>query len=141
MSRFATPLLVLLAALPLAVSDAGAQAQKPAGDDPATTAFKAWDKDADGTLALPEFRAGWLQMQRAAEVQARLRHQFTVVDADRSGAIESGEYASLALVRNAGAGAPPLSRFDADRSGRLELGEYFRLVQALAPGETTDGTR
>ena len=112
--------------------------QSPAGD-PAGEAFKAWDKDHNGSLSPVEFRAGWQQVQRVAEIQARLRHQFTTVDANKNGAIDPGEYGSLLLVKNAGAKAPQMSVFDANRDGKLGFGEYVKLVQALAPQDAGKG--
>ena len=112
---------------------ANAQQQPRAAADPAAEAFKAWDKNADGNLSPVEFRAGWQQVQRAAELQARLRHQFGTVDANKNDAIDPAEYGNLKLVQNAGAKAPQMSVFDANRDGKLGFGEYVKLVQALAP--------
>ena len=116
---------------------AQAQAQAPAGD-PAGEAFKAWDKDHNGSLSPVEFRAGWQQVQRVAEMQARLRHQFATVDANDNGAIDPAEYGSLLLVKNAGKNAPQMSVFDANKDGMLAFGEYVKLVQTLAPQEAKD---
>ena len=132
--------MVMLVLLALSASQAWAQAAKSApqarpAPDPAGEAFKAWDKDKNGNLSLPEFRAGWVQVQRVAETQARLRHQFAAVDTNKNGAIDPGEYGSLVLVKQAGKGAPQMSVFDGNRDGKLEFGEYVRLVQALAPKE------
>jgi Ca2+-binding EF-hand superfamily protein len=96
-------------------------------------AFKAWDKDRNGSLSLVEFRTGWQQVQRVAETQARLRHQFGMVDVNKNNAIDPAEYGSLVLVKQAGKNAPQMSVFDANRDGKLAFGEYVRLVQALAP--------
>ena len=82
-----------------------------------------------------EFRAGWQQVQRVAETQARLRQQFAAVDTNRNGAIDPGEYGSLVLVKQAGKNAPQMSTFDGNRDGKLGFGEYVKLVQALAPKE------
>lgn len=117
---------------------APAAVQAPAGDA-AAEAFKAWDKDKSGSLSLVEFRAGWQQVQRAAELQARLRHQFAAVDTNKNGAIDPAEYGSLLLIKNAGAKAPQMSVFDANRDGKLGFGEYVKLVQMLAPQEADKG--
>ena len=108
-------------------------AQAAVAQDPAAEAFKAWDKDRNGNLSLPEFRTGWQQVQRAAEVQARLRHQFGTVDVNKNNAIDPAEYGNLVLVKQAGKNAPQMSVFDANRDGKLGFGEYVKLVQALAP--------
>ena len=113
-------------------------APRPAAD-PAAETFKAWDTDRNGSLSPVEFSTGFKQLQRAAEMQARLRHQFSTIDANKSGAIEVGEYANLVLVKNAGKSAPPLVRFDGNANGKLEYNEYVALVQALAPQEATKG--
>ena len=118
-------------------SNAPPQARPAA--DPAAEAFKAWDRDRDGNLSLVEFRAGWQQVQRVAETQARLRQQFTTVDANKNGAIDPAEYGSLVLVKQAGKNAPQMSVFDGNRDGKLEFGEYVRLVQALAPKDAAKG--
>jgi Ca2+-binding EF-hand superfamily protein len=138
-------LLCLLLALP--ASQAWAQAAKPAtapqarpAADPAAEAFNAWDKDHNGNLSLVEFRAGWQQVQRTAEMQARLRHQFATVDANKNGAIDPAEYGGLLLVKNAGKNAPQMSMFDGNRDGKLGFAEYVKLVQQLAPQESGKGT-
>ncbi len=120
------------AAQSAAAKPAPATQARPA-QDPAADAFKAWDKDGNGNLSLVEFRTGWQQVQRAAELQARLRHQFGTVDANKNDAIDPAEYGNLKLVQNAGAKAPQMSVFDANRDGKLGFGEYVKLVQALAP--------
>ena len=90
-------------------------------------------------MAAPRQQVDWQQVQRVAEMQARLRHQFTTVDANKNGAIDPGEYGSLLLVKNAGAKAPQMSVFDANRDGKLGFGEYVKLVQALAPQDAGKG--
>jgi Ca2+-binding EF-hand superfamily protein len=131
----------LLAAMP--VAQAWAQAATPAAPaaDPAAEAFRAWDKDKNGNLSVVEFRAGWVQVQRVAETQARLRQQFAAVDTNKNGAIDPPEYGSLLLVKQAGKNAPQMSVFDRNRDGKLGFGEYVKLVQALAPQEVRDGTK
>lgn len=133
----ATFLLAAMIALcgPQAWAQAAKPAPQPAAADPAAEAFKAWDKDKNGNLSLVEFRAGWQQVQRVAETQARLRQQFAAVDTNRNGAIDPGEYGSLVLVKQAGKNAPQMSTFDGNRDGKLGFGEYVKLVQALAPKE------
>lgn len=130
--------LLLAAATPQAWAQAAkappAAAQQAAGSpDAAADAFKAWDKDRNGNLSLPEFRAGWQQARRATELQARLRAQFATVDANKNDAIDPGEYGNLVLVKQAGKSAPQMSVFDGNRDGKLAFAEYVRLVQALAP--------
>ncbi len=130
-----------LIAVVLALSIAPAlaqQAAKPAAPqaapavDQAAETFKAWDKDHNGSLSLPEYRAGWQQAQRVVEVQARLRNQFNTIDANKNGAIDPAEYGSLVLVKQAGKTAPQMSTFDANRDGKLGFVEYVKLVQTLA---------
>lgn len=111
---------------------------RPAAD-PAADAFKAWDRDRDGTLSLVEFRAGWQQVQRTAEMQSRLRQQFATVDVNKNNAIDPGEYGSLVLVKQAGKSAPQMSMFDGNRDGKLEFNEYLRLVQTLAAKDAAKG--
>ena len=132
--------IVLAMIAGLAMSPAWAQqgakpaaAQARPAADPAAEAFKAWDKDGNGSLSLVEFRTGWQQVQRVAEMQVRLRHQFGTVDANKNNAIDPAEYGSLVLVKQAGKNAPQMSVYDANRDGKLEFGEYVKLVQALAP--------
>jgi Ca2+-binding EF-hand superfamily protein len=146
MNRNACLLSIVIA---LSAPGAWAQSAKPPASnappqarpaaDPAAEAFKAWDRDRDGNLSLVEFRAGWQQVQRVAETQARLRQQFTTVDANKNGAIDPAEYGSLVLVKQAGKNAPQMSVFDGNRDGKLEFGEYVRLVQALAPKDAAKG--
>ncbi len=143
-------LLIVLAALsaPQAWAQQAAKPATPAATaqvrpatDPAAEAFKAWDKDHNGTLSLVEFRAGWQQVQRVAERQARLRHQFGTVDVNKNGVIDPGEYGSLLLVKQAGKNAPQMSVFDANKDGKLAFPEYVRLVQTLAPQDAKDAAK
>ena len=120
------------AAQSAAAKPAPATQARPAQDQ-AADAFKAWDKDGNGNLSLVEFRSGWQQVQRVADAQARLRHQFGTVDANKNNAIDPAEYGNLVLVKQAGKNAPQMSVYDANRDGKLEFGEYVKLVQALAP--------
>ena len=127
---------VLLLAAQAASAQAAPANAKPAqaaAPDTAGEAFKAWDKDRNGSLSLVEFRTGWQQVQRVAEMQARLRNQFGTVDANKNNAIDPAEYGNLMLVKQAGKNAPQMSVFDANRDGKLGFGEYVKLVQALAP--------
>ena len=112
---------------------ANAKPAQAAAPDAAGEAFKAWDKDRNGSLSLVEFRTGWQQVQRVAEMQARLRNQFGTVDVNKNNAIDPAEYGNLVLVKQAGKNAPQMSVFDANRDGKLGFGEYVKLVQALAP--------
>ena len=114
-------------------------AQARPAQDPAAEAFKAWDKDRNGSLSLVEFRAGWQQVQRVADTQARLRQQFSTVDANKNNAIDPAEYGSLVLVKQAGKNAPQMSVFDANRDGKLEFAEYVKLVQTLSAQESAKG--
>ena len=120
------------AAQSAAAKPAPATQARPAQDQ-AADAFKAWDKDGNGNLSLVEFRTGWQQVQRVAEMQARLRNQFGTVDVNKNNAIDPAEYGNLVLVKQAGKNAPQMSVFDANRDGKLGFGEYVKLVQALAP--------
>lgn len=134
---------MLLVAAHAASAQAAPAAAKPAqaaaAQDPAAEAFKAWDKDRNGSLSLVEFRTGWQQVQRIAETQARLRHQFGTVDTNKNNAIDPAEYGNLMLVKQAGKNAPQMSVFDANRDGKLAFGEYVKLVQTLSAQEAGKG--
>ncbi|MCR6495111.1 hypothetical protein LJB71_01835 [Thermomonas sp. S9] len=134
----AHPIVLLLAGLlPMGLLQAqtkpAAPAPSAARPDPVAATFKAWDKNGDGQLSLPEFRAGWGQMQAALRVEQALRRQFAALDTNHDGAIDASEYGNLVLIKQAGKAAPPLARFDANGDGKLEFVEYVKLVQALAP--------
>jgi len=148
MSLIRTTMLALSGALLLVGAQQSAAQAAPANakpsqaavaQDPAAEAFKAWDKDRNGSLSLVEFRTGWQQVQRVAEVQARLRHQFGTVDANKNNAIDPAEYGNLVLVKQAGKNAPQMSVFDANRDGKLAFGEYVKLVQTLSAQEAAKG--
>lgn len=129
--------LLLAGLLPMGLLQAqtkpAAPAPSAARPDPVAATFKAWDKNGDGQLSLPEFRAGWEQMQAALRVEQALRRQFAALDTNHDGAIDASEYGNLVLIKQAGKAAPPLARFDANGDGKLEFVEYVKLVQALAP--------
>jgi Ca2+-binding EF-hand superfamily protein len=145
MNRIATPLSIAcvvtlaFATSAFAQSKPAAAPQARSAADPAAEAFKAWDTDHNGSLSPQEFRAGWQQVQRVAETQARLRHQFGLVDVNKNNVIDPAEYGSLLLVKNAGKNAPQMSTFDANKDGKLGFGEYVKLVQTLAPQEAGKG--
>ena len=50
-------------------------------------------------------------------------------DADKSGKLEAGEYASLALVKRLGASAPAMGAFDANKDGGLQFPEYLDFIK------------
>jgi len=134
--------MLLVGALQAAAQTAPASAtpsKAVAAPDPAGEAFKAWDKDRNASLSLVEFRAGWQQVQRVADVQARLRHQFGTVDVNRNNAIDPAEYGNLVLVKQAGKNAPQMSVFDGNRDGKLAFGEYVKLVQTLSAQQAGKG--
>jgi hypothetical protein len=139
----ATAFLVAMCLSPIAFAQTTSAPAKPAAAaDNAVppeidAAFAAWDADKNGALSLPEFRAGWVALRRAGELQARLRTQFHTVDTNKNDAIDASEYGSLVLVKRAGKSAPPLSAFDANKDQRLEFGEYLELVQRLAQPAST----
>ena len=105
---------------------------KGIADGEVAQGVKGADPIDNGQLSREEFRAGWERAQQALQAEARLRQHFSTVDANKSGALEPAEYATLELVKKAGKDAP-MSRFDANKDGKLQFGEYLRLVQALAP--------
>ncbi|GAB3097469.1 EF-hand domain-containing protein [Lysobacter terrae] len=92
--------------------------------------FAAWDSDKNKQLSPEEFNAGWARMERIAALR-QLKAQFDRHDANKNSALDAAEYAALALIRNAGASAPPIARFDGDKSGGLDFKEYVALVAAL----------
>ena len=54
-----------------APANTNASPAQAAAQDSAGEAFKAWDKDRNGSLSPVEVRAGWQQVQRVAEMQAQ----------------------------------------------------------------------
>ena len=105
-------------------ANANAQAATP------ESVFNRWDKDKNKTLSMDEFRAGWGEVQQANTVR-KLRANFNAMDANKSGALEQSEYASLELIKKAGAKAPMMSAFDADKNGKLEFKEYITLIGTM----------
>lgn len=99
--------------------------------DGSSKVFAALDVDHDGDLSPEEFRKGYSGLRQAIALEVRLREQFQAIDADRSGALDAAEYASLALVKRAGQTAPGLPAFDANKDQKLEFEEYLAAVRAL----------
>jgi len=131
-----------LAAAVLATSAAQAQTKPattaakpaaPANQQAATpeAMFGRWDKDKNNVLSMTEFKNGWQEVQ-ANMVLRQLHETFVAMDANKSGAIESSEYAGLELVKRAGASAPPMSNFDLDKNQRLDFKEYVGMVRTMA---------
>lgn len=132
--------LLLVPAL-AAATPAAPRGVAPA-EPPADLVFRSWDADKDGSLSKEEFRAGWASVRQRAEAnaQARLRARFDQADANDDQAIDEKEYQGLQLVRRAGAGARPLSRYDADKDGKLQFKEYLVMVQDMAPRTAAPAT-
>ena len=126
------------AALALALSGAAAAQASAPGAKPAARpqqasaemVFERWDKDKNKVLSMDEFRAGFGEVQQANALR-KLHQNFTAMDANKSGALEQNEFASLELVKRAGAKAPMMSAFDADKSGKLEFKEYVSLIETM----------
>ena len=117
----------LLMAAPAFAQQAGKPAQPALQGGPDAT-FAAWDKDGNGSLSKDEFRNGWLATREDLALR-RLRTEFARHDADKSGKLEAGEYAKLALVQRAGKSAPAMTAFDKDKDGGLEFPEYLDFVK------------
>lgn len=99
--------------------------------DGSSKVFAAMDANHDGHLSQEEFRKGYAGLRQAIALEMHLREQFQAIDADRNGALDAGEYADLALVKQAGRTAPGLSAFDANKNQKLEFEEYLAAVRAL----------
>ena len=120
--------VVLMVAAPAFAQQAARPAQQPALQGGPDATFAAWDKDGNGTLTQDEFRAGWMATREDLALR-RLRTEFARHDADKSGKLEAGEYAKLALVQRAGASAPAMATFDKDKDGGLQFAEYIEFVK------------
>jgi hypothetical protein len=125
---------VLLAGNPSSAH--AAQPAAPAGSaEAATPLFDMLDANKDHALSRQEFQSGYPGLQRLIAAQLRLREQFGALDANRNGAIDAGEYASLELIRRRGQAAPPMSAFDIDHDQKLGFAEYATLVRRLATAQ------
>ena len=102
--------------------------------DEAKAIFSHWDTDHNGTLSLDEFRAGWHQLQAAAELR-RLHDQFVTMDTDKNGCLNAAEYAHLVLIQHAGTSAPPMSMFDTEKNQCLDFKEYVNVVNYMVRRE------
>jgi hypothetical protein len=95
-----------------------------------TMVFASWDRDSSRTLSPEEFNVGWARMEQAV-ARRQLKAQFDLHDRNRSSSIDRTEYATLELIRKAGASAPAHASFDADKNGALDFDEYVAMVAAL----------
>ena len=100
-------------------------AQQPGGPD---AVFANWDTDKNGTLSKDEFRVGWSNVRNEMVLQ-RLHAEFESKDADKSGKLEQGEFASLTVVQRLGKSAPQMSAFDANKNAGLEFPEYVEFLK------------
>src|SRR6185312_4282515 len=96
--------------------------------------FARWDTVHNGTLSLDEFRAGWHQLQTAAE-RHRLHEQFVAMDTDKNGCLNAPEYAHLELIQHAGTSAPSMSMFDTEKNECLDFKEYVNMVNYMVKHE------
>ena len=121
-------------ALTFAGASAAQQGAKPAAGQPrvatADEAFAQWDKDKNKTLSLEEFKAGFQTLQAQSAVR-KLHQNFTAMDKNKSGTLEQDEFASLEVVKQAGAKAPAFATFDADKNGKLDFKEYLSLIEKM----------
>jgi len=106
----------------------------PAATAPAAAPrlFDTLDVNKDQVLSRQEFQSGYAGLQRLIAMQVRLREQFGTLDVNRSGAIDTSEYANLELIKSQGKAAPSLNAFDADHDQKLNFAEYATLVRKLA---------
>src|SRR5690606_20228832 len=135
-------LLSAIAGLLLAAgagAQAQTQAQAPSGG--MDKAFEAWDTDHNGVISRTEFEKGWQGVIERG-VAARLRAQFDKLDRNDDGGLDGAEYASLALVMQAGKDAPALAAFAANGDKRLQFDEYVASVRTrAAAARRRGGTR
>ena len=117
---------------------AGAGVQAQAQPDRMDKAFEAWDTDHNGVLSRAEFEAGWRAVVERG-IAARLRSQFEKLDRNDDNGLDGAEYASLALVMQAGKDAPALAAFDANGDKRLQFDEYIASVRTLAAAARKQG--
>ncbi len=103
-----------------------AQAQSGSAD----RVFDAWDADGNGVLSHAEFGDGWKTMIERS-IAARLRAQFDKLDRNGDESLDGAEYATLALVMQAGKDAPAMAGFDANGDKRLQFDEYIASVRSL----------
>lgn len=116
----------------LAATSAPAPAPKPAAQAPTPDAmFAAWDTDNNKTLTIDEFKAGWGRVAQAMLLQ-RLKGQFDQHDRNHNNALDTAEFATLNLVKQAGASAPSATKFDADKNGGVDFKEYVAAVAAMS---------
>jgi Ca2+-binding EF-hand superfamily protein len=120
--------VALMVATPAFAQQAARPAAQPALQGGPDATFAAWDKDGNGTLTQDEFRAGWMATRDDLALR-RLRTEFARHDADKSGKLEAGEYAQLALVQRAGKSAPTMTAFDKNKDGGLQFAEYIDFVK------------
>lgn len=138
--------IALLAAATFALATASTMAQaqvagQAQSSQPSPAAvFAAWDVDKSKTLSLEEFNAGWIRLEQVAAAR-QLKMQFDLRDKDRSGNLDSAEYAALELVRKAGASAPAFASFDTDRTGGIDFREYVAMVATLAGKTRTPASK
>jgi len=131
---------VLLSAIAglLLAAGAGAQAQSQVPSGGMDKAFEAWDADHNGVISRAEFEKGWQGVIERG-VAARLRAQFDKLDRNDDGGLDGAEYASLALVMQAGKDAPALAAFDSNGDKRLQFEEYVASVRTLAAAARKQG--
>lgn len=132
--RGALAAAALLALAPMAAAQVQSQ------PDATGKTFDAWDADRNGVLSRAEFDNGWRALVGRG-VEARLHSQFDKLDRNDDGGLDGAEYASLALVLQAGKDAPALDTFDANGDKRLQFNEYIASIRALVavnrkPGRT-----
>ena len=114
----------------LAATTAPAPADKPVTPTP-DAMFAAWDSDHNKTLTIDEFKAGWGRVAQTAVLQ-RLKVQFDLHDRNHDNALDTAEFATLNLVKQAGASAPSATTFDVDKNGGLDFKEYVAAVAAMS---------
>ncbi|MGO4551458.1 EF-hand domain-containing protein [Lysobacter sp. 2RAF19] len=120
--------VALLVAAPAFAQQAAKPAAQPGLQGGPDATFAAWDKDGNGTLTKDEFRAGWMATRDDLALR-RLQTEFARHDTDKSGKLEAGEYAQLALVLRAGKSAPAMTAFDKNKDGGLQFAEYIDFIK------------
>jgi hypothetical protein len=116
------------AASPAKPSSSAAPAR--GGTDSPEAWFASMDKDHNGQLSLPEFKAG-LELRAEAIFEQRLQAQFKAMDKDHSGFLEAGEFYALPILKSVAGTPPTLAEVDTNHDGKLDLDEYLGLLDRM----------
>lgn len=122
--------LAVLAGGALAQTPAARPAAKPAATpgENAEALFKRIDSNGDKMISLDEFKSSLEAQRQRSQALQRLQGQFKLMDKNKSGGLESSEFAELPLIKSGVKPVPTFAETDGNRDQKVDFREYVGAI-------------